>query len=455
MKIASKEYIINTVFRTNILPIITKCNTSCVFCSHKQNPSEIEVFQIPEMKMEDFDELLNYISPNKKIVIGESATRIVEGEPLLHKDFSSILSLIRCRFPETTVQVTTNGILLTEELVDEFVRLGNIELNISVNCVDAEKRNKVLGIKRSRSVSDIIAMLKGRIKFSGSMVYIPDIMDECDVEDVVLLLDSNDAEAVRIFLPGYTDKTEKHRDIAHIYREVDLLIRVLRQKYEIPVIVEPPFINDLSARVEGVIRGTPSRAAGIMPGDIIREINGDKVNSRVEAYNKAFSSSNPLLHVERSGKVFEIRLKKPKNSSSGLVFLYDVDPEVVKQIERVIERNLLPKRHMKNNICKNKIWFLTSELAVEIIKKLLDISGLAFDYEIYGIKNRYFGGSIMCAGLLTIQDIAQFLEEKFRYLEKPDLILLPPVMFDFTKRDLLGRSIREIEQEFGVLVDTL
>lgn len=53
----------------------------------------------------------------------------------------------------------------------------------------------------------------------------------------------------------------------------------------------------------------------------------------------------------------------------------------------------------------------------------------------------------------TLQDIIDRVKEYVVKEGKPDLIVLPPVMFDFRGRDLLGRSIEEIETELGIRVD--
>ena len=64
MKIARLDYIINTVSRTNILPVESSCNTSCIFCSHRQNPAGIEIYRLPELTVEDYKEIAYYEALN-------------------------------------------------------------------------------------------------------------------------------------------------------------------------------------------------------------------------------------------------------------------------------------------------------------------------------------------------------------------------------------------------------
>ena len=217
MNIASMDYIINTISRTNVLPIITKCNTTCSFCSHKQNMPEVEAFVLPELSIDDLKELSVYLSPSRKIIIGESATRIVEGEPLLHDKFIEILEMLRKKFKKTTIQITTNGILLSQILVDKMVAIGNIELNISVNCVNPEKRSVILGRNANIDIKKKLELVSGCIPFSGSSVYVPKTMNNEDLDELVSVLKNCNASMVRIFVPGYTGKFSEGMNLNEIY----------------------------------------------------------------------------------------------------------------------------------------------------------------------------------------------------------------------------------------------
>lgn len=442
MKTAGKDYIINTVYRTNVLPIISSCNTTCIFCSHRQNPSDVEAYRLPELSIQDFEELIEFLSPKGKIVIGESATRIIEGEPLLRKDFISIVEMVRKRFPKTSIQITSNGTLLTDELVRGLEALGNIELNISINCVDPEKRMKLLGLKKPQDIREKVLMLKDRIRFSGSFVLVPELLTCEDIEEMVGLLDICGADMVRAFLPGYTALSGKEIDFYSAYSDLQQCIKSFRGKYSIPVVVEPPVLNDLLCRVEGVIRNSPAFLGGIKSGDIILKVCGEAVSTRVEAFGRAFDAADPLISVMRNREELDIRLNKPKNSPPGFIVLYDMDPEGVEAVNAAVQRH-----------GAKKVLIVTSQLALKVFEKLFSTKDIPYDYRIAAVENLYFGGTIKCAGLLTARDIISCVQKVVNGEEKPDLIVLPPVMFDFTKRDLLGVGINEIEKSLGIPVD--
>ncbi|TYQ17680.1 UNVERIFIED_CONTAM: 4Fe-4S single cluster protein [Acetivibrio alkalicellulosi] len=442
MKVASKEYLINIVYKTNILPITSNCNTSCVFCSHKQNPDGVEVFSTGNLNLNDYIELIEYLSPDKKIVIGESATRIIEGEPFLHKDILHILDIIRKKYKKTTIQITTNGILLDEEIINTLVKLENIELNISLNCINDEKRKKILGVKRNHNIKNIFYLLKDKINYTASGVIVPDIIDKTDIEDMVAFLSYNNANSIRFFIQGCTYKATNTFDFYEVYYKFSSLISNLRLKYNIPIVLEPSFIKTLDCKVEGVIKDTPSFRARIKEGDFIEEVDGNKIISRVDAFNKIYKKENPMIRIKRNNASHIIKIEKRKNESSGIIVLYDIDPDIIIDIHRLI------LRHKAKNVL-----FMTSELAYDIFKCFLDISQCEFKYNVLKVKNEFFGGTIKCAGLLTVGDVIKAGKEYINKINKPHLIILPPVMFDYMGRDLQGRKIYEIEEELNVSVD--
>lgn len=97
----------------NILPLTSACNVRCIFCSHRQNPPGVEAYRIPPQGRSEVERILPFMDPERPVVIGESATRIIEGEPFTHPAILEILELIRANLPGATIQITTNGSLST------------------------------------------------------------------------------------------------------------------------------------------------------------------------------------------------------------------------------------------------------------------------------------------------------------------------------------------------------
>lgn len=443
MKLATMDYIISTVYRTNILPVVSHCNTSCSFCSHRQNPDGIEIFKMPSLSLSEFSQIIGFLSSNSKIIIGESATRIIEGEPLLYRDIIPLLSMVRKKYPKAPIQLTTNGIMLDKKVAGELTEIGGIELGISVNCLNPSKREKILGTSQKHDIRENIMLLKGMIPFSLSAVYVPGEMDSSDVDDLISFSEESGASILKIYLQGVTSLSGEICPLYDTYKQVKCFVENSQKTDDFPVVIEPGFISDLKCNVAGVINNSPAFFSGIRRDDMILSVNGINPGTRVEAFSASYRAANPELTVLRDESQLNIRLSKGRNTSPGFIMNYDIDPGTAHNIKNI---TALHK--------SRKVLFVTSLLAYDILKAYFETSGFCFDYEIIKAQNRFFGGNISCAGLLTVQDIMEACRNYLLSNVAPDIILLPPVMFDSAGRDLIGKSIEDIRKEIGIPVET-
>jgi NifB/MoaA-like Fe-S oxidoreductase len=126
---------------------------------------------------------------------------------------------------------------------------------------------------------------------------------------------------------------------------------------------------------------------------------------------------------------------------------YDLDPIMIEEIELALRR-----RGVIDAVA------LTSELASPVINLGLQ-KFLKDEAEVraVAVKNRFFGGSIGAAGLLTVEDFKFSLEEHLSKNPgiKPGAVLLPGIAFDRRGRDLTGRSYLELEDYFRIKFEVL
>jgi NifB/MoaA-like Fe-S oxidoreductase len=126
---------------------------------------------------------------------------------------------------------------------------------------------------------------------------------------------------------------------------------------------------------------------------------------------------------------------------------YDLDPVMIEGIELVLRR-----RGVTDAVV------LTSELAAPVIslglRKFLKDEA---DVRAVAVKNRFFGGSIGAAGLLTVEDFKFSLKEHLSKNSgiKPGAALLPGIAFDQRGRDLTGHSYLELEEHFRIKFEVL
>jgi len=312
----------------NILPLTSNCNMNCLFCSHRQNPPGLQVYRIPPQRLADIAQLLIYLDPARKIVIGESATRIIEGEPFLHPEIIPILQLVRQRFPRTPIELTTNGSFLTETVVQTLKTLMPLELNVSLNSANPVWRQRLMQDQRAAIAVAGVQLLKDYgIPYHGSIVAMPHYTGWEDLAETVAYLAANGAQTIRIFRPGFAAAAPAALQFSPAdATELAAFINKLQLAFPVPLLLEPAALNDLTAVLSGTIPGSAAAQAGLQRGDRLVRINGILPRCRVEAYNLLRQATRVHLRIKRNGVEHACCFEKPPQVSAGAVFAYDLDP---------------------------------------------------------------------------------------------------------------------------------
>jgi len=434
-----EEIIISSVGLHNIIPLTSRCNLSCIYCSHRGNPPGLKVYRIPDLTAEDVFFLLDFVDPKRKIIIGESATRIIEGEPLLNPQFRDILKIIRRRMPETEIQITTNGTLIDRDTASFLKTIEPVELIVSVNSRGAfELHKQKMCCKTIRALEHLST---AEIPFGCSLVPLPFITGWEELDSTLKLISETNALYIRVILPGITKYSlpEMQYDFDELTEKFKSLIKEKYSSLRVPIVLEPGEVDDLRAVAEGIILRSPAFEAGLKAGDEICRINGFKPWSRVDAFQKLYAWENPELEYKRGSSLLKCVLHKGKNSPPGVIMYYDFDPQ---RAFRMKEQLL---------VCGGTALVLTSQAGFQRVKLALHKLGLLGPVEVRAVKSRFFGGNISCSGLLTVRDIISEL----RNLKEPlnyKLIMLPDEIFDARGRDLGGRHFSEIRNSIDIPV---
>ncbi len=227
----------------NILPLTSRCDARCVFCSHHNNPKEIQVISIGTRTMEEIAETMDHLRPDRTITIGESASSIIEGEPTLHPRFQEVIAALRMRFPDTPVEVTTNGHHLTEQMVRFLAGHQPILINLSLNGGTVASRRILMGDGEelaSTAIHGVELLGEYGVPFSGSLVGMPNLVGFDDMETSIRLLASHGARSVRVFLPGFSQwvKEDIFPEPDAIYGQLKTFIDGLADDIPCPVLLE-------------------------------------------------------------------------------------------------------------------------------------------------------------------------------------------------------------------------
>jgi hypothetical protein len=166
---------------TNLLQVrpITTCNLNCIFCS--TDAGNFSKYHFTEY-MIDKNYLMSWFREVAKFK-GKPVHAFIDsvGDPLT---YSRIIDLVQ-ELSETreveTVAIETNGVLLTEEKIDEFAEVGLRRINLSIHALDNELSKKLTGCKWY-DVHHIIEIIKyiaqSPIELTLTPVWIPSLNDK-------------------------------------------------------------------------------------------------------------------------------------------------------------------------------------------------------------------------------------------------------------------------------------
>ena len=136
---------LNTPYIVQIFPVYA-CNFSCNYCLHSV-PGEKRSFVSEttmlsyEMYKKTIDDLAKF--PSKVKMLRFAGT----GEPLLHKDIVNMIKYAVDKNVADTIDIVTNGSLLTHQLSEALIKVGLSKLRISIQGVTNEKYKETMGKK--------------------------------------------------------------------------------------------------------------------------------------------------------------------------------------------------------------------------------------------------------------------------------------------------------------------
>ena len=447
-----QDLINRTAMEANILPLTSRCDSACIFCSHQNNPPQVQVLSVGERSLADILNTMQYLDSARPITIGESATNIIEGEPTSHREFLTILKTLRQRFPHTPVNITTNGHHLDEALVAELSRLMPVYINLSINSSSINCHRQLMRDseeKARRSIASMSLLDAWHIPFSCSMVGMPNITGKDDICQTIRDIARHKADSIQIFMPGFSSHIRKNifPDPDHIYSQLKELVERISPEIDCPVLLEPSYVQDLRCIISGVRKNSPAWQSGLRKGDEILTIDDQTPYSRVDAYNR-LNGPGPrsvTYHpADDNESVIQTVWQNTPDGSCGVTMEYDFDPDRAAYMKKALME------------APGKVLLLCSEFAYPLMQNVLSNMHIANDrYALTYVPNITFGGTIRAAGLLCYED---YLQAAGHYIEThglPKALGIPGESFNYLGFDLTGHHYSEIGQAFHLPVALL
>jgi SynChlorMet cassette radical SAM/SPASM protein ScmF len=117
------------------------CNLACRHCWLSPR-FDADASHTPTLPVELFEQALREALP-----LGLTGVKLTGGEPLLHPRIADILEIARTR--ELSLNMETNGVLMTPALAKEIARFPDRFVSVSLDGADAATHEEVRGVKGS------------------------------------------------------------------------------------------------------------------------------------------------------------------------------------------------------------------------------------------------------------------------------------------------------------------
>lgn len=167
------------------ISITDRCNLRCVYCMPSEGINLIRHEEI--LSYEEIVRLCRIFAS-----LGISKVKITGGEPLVRKDVHKLIKSIKEIEGINNVTLTTNGILLGEQ-INDLVQAGLDAVNISIDTLNADKYRN---ITRVGNVKTVISSIEKCLQYKYLKVKINVVpirgKNEEDIIELINLCKSND-----------------------------------------------------------------------------------------------------------------------------------------------------------------------------------------------------------------------------------------------------------------------
>jgi len=435
-----------------------RCNASCIFCYERGSPPEMKGISTKQISKSELDTRLKYFDPHSRKALFRVYHQFYEA--FGHPNAIEVLSNLR-KVTNRAFHLITNGFMLTENLIKELVLLKPLSLIVSLNSADLQIRKRLMADLNPQVAFNSLKLLKENdIPFIIHIVPWPSVTTMDDLEKTLYFCDANNAEYAAILLPGYTKyfKPPPKNINEQYFKDVIKVAKQVRKNIEMPIVIRPSIYEDLwdnkpllQPKIIGVIKGSSAYMTGLRTDDIIKNINGIKIETNSQAYSifrllsmrkiksldiqyeRNGRTSNILLNVDRKLKGLGILINDNIRSGS-----FDEMIQIIK--ENSAKRVLLLSSYLMQHVVAE--YFRKYKFEDEINVKIF----------VEAPKNSFFGGNIITGDLLVVQDFIECIRNFIKKNGLVDLIFLPSSPFSLWKRDLIGIPFTAIEHEFKIKV---
>ena len=157
--------------------VTDRCNLRCIYCMPEEG-----IKQVSHQDILTYDEIVQIV--NAAAAVGITRIKLTGGEPLVRKNLAGLVEALRAVPGIEEVTVTTNGILLKEQ-IGKLAKAGISAVNISVDSLDPDM---YASIARKDALAAVLEGMEAAVSCPGLKLKI----------NFVTLKGLNEEESVRL-----------------------------------------------------------------------------------------------------------------------------------------------------------------------------------------------------------------------------------------------------------------
>jgi len=458
------------------------CKEGCRFCYVDRRLSTLVYPNNWFRSLNEIIEILNSYDPETKIGLAQPRMAMMDWEPTEHPEFLKIMKAIAERDPKSQIPIVTHGGNLTDELLNQIARDPQLKelllFQVSLNSANPYWRREIMPGKgnnplhHENAIASLEKMHDLGIAFDVSIVAVTNWIPMGDILNTINFADRFQPYSfIRVALPTATRDHDPSMFLSpDQLADIDRQVVAHREKVSTPIILTVGLLNrtGLGSEIEGVMPNSPAYYAGIKHGSIILSINGVQPRSRTEStlmlldnwIRNQRGDRQPCVVVfempdgsQKEVDLIEFPQKKPRFLGEkpvgvyGLLIHDDVDFGIFERM-----RSLQTTHSFENPLMiTSKVMFPFFQQTQERVLSKERVDNL----KIIAAENKFFGGNVCIAGLLTFSDIFESLRkevERGNLTHKPDVIFISASMISRAGYDLQGYHYRDLASLLGIPV---
>ena len=141
--------------------VTDRCNLRCIYCMPEEG-----IKQVSHQDILTYDEIVQIV--NAAAAVGITRIKLTGGEPLVRKNLAGLVEALRAVPGIEEVTVTTNGILLKEQ-IGKLAKAGISAVNISVDSLDPDM---YASIARKDALAAVLEGMEAAVSCPGLKVKI-------------------------------------------------------------------------------------------------------------------------------------------------------------------------------------------------------------------------------------------------------------------------------------------